>query len=217
MRFRDYFRDKVKDLCVSIVNSLTSSDEFSENEKEREIAIIENQKKRYANKEFYNNNNLREVIPVLETADKELKKDNRDSIHKDAKSAIKKLKKHLKVIDAKREDFLSALENIVNDDENKKSYILYKDEASRNIVLYNYLNEAANLVATEKGTIGDSIVKPAVITIDLDTNYVSEYKTVNEMFEKTINMQAVFRQKRVCIFIMLTLSVTTFLRVAQNL
>lgn len=170
--------------CFHIVNSLTFSDEFSENEKEREIAIIENQKKRYANKEFYNNNNLREVIPVLETADKELKKDNRDSIHKDAKSAIKKLKKHLKVIDAKREDFLSALENIVNDDENKKSYILYKDEASRNIVLYNYLNEAANLVATEKGTIGDSIVKPAVITIDLDTNYVSEYKTVNEMFEK---------------------------------
>ena len=184
MRFRDYFRDKVKDLCVSIVNSLTSSDEFSENEKEREIAIIENQKKRYANKEFYNNNNLREVIPVLETADKELKKDNRDSIHKDAKSAIKKLKKHLKVIDAKREDFLFALESIVNDDENKKSYILYKDETSRNIVLYNYLNEATNLVATEKGTIGDSFVKPAVITIDLDTNYVSEYKTVNEMFEK---------------------------------
>lgn len=37
MRFRDYFRDKVKDLCVSIVNSLTSSDEFSENEKKEKL------------------------------------------------------------------------------------------------------------------------------------------------------------------------------------
>lgn len=184
MRFRDYFYDRVKELIDSISNKITLSHDFTPDEKESEISKLESRKIRYADKMHYNNNNLREVIPVLKTADSELAEETRNAVRNEAKTTIKQLHKSLNLIDSKRNELIKAVGNFCQGEYGKQFFTMFKDDASRNIVLYSTIYDAGNLADIEENGKVRNNALPAIVTVDLDTNAVKSYYTVEEMFRK---------------------------------
>ena len=184
MRFRDYFYDRVKELIDNITDKIALSHDFTPAEKESEISKLESRKIRYADKMHYNNNNLREVIPVLKTADSELAEETRNSIRNEAKTTIKQLHKSMNLIDSKRNELIKAVGNFCKAEYGKQFFTMFKDDASRNIVLYSPIYDKGNLVDIEKSGKTRADALPAIVTVDLDTNVVKSYYTVDEMFRK---------------------------------
>jgi len=186
-----YFRRKVADLCDKLSERLRNieSEPIEEEINAEEVAdFVDSKKDEYANPSEYNDNNLREIIPVLARADYALElallSENKDN----AQKAIDSLTENLSNIERKRAEFKLIMESIAKSP-NADEYRLLKNEKTNDIILFNPNYELNNVMRNQKGF-------PAVISIDCITNEPKSYFTVEEMVRNNDKYKALIKDDK---------------------
>lgn len=177
-RIRAFFKEKIAELCDSIADKLRNVEAYEEAEE------YEEKKEDYTNEGNYNNNNLREIIPVLSNFNDELEQENIQR-KADAERLKQKYSSQLDKINDKREQFLSVLEHI-GKSPNADEYRLLKDNQTNTLVLFNPNYELNN---QQRG----KNLYPAVVTIDCTTNEPKAYSTVRELISNNTKYQSLMK------------------------
>lgn len=175
MRIRNFFKEKIAELCDKISNNLRNVDAYEEAEE------YEDKKEEYTAEGNYNNNNLREIIPVLTNFNDELEQENMQR-KADAERLIEKYSSRLGAIEDKRKQFLSTLDYI-GKSPNADEYRLLKDNKTNTLVLFNPNYELNN---QQRGT----NLYPAVVVVDCTTNEPKAYSTVRDLISSNTKYQS---------------------------
>lgn len=173
-----YFSEKVADLCDKLSYRLRHmNNKPIEEEIEAEVVaeMVEEKKVKYTKPNEYNDNNLREIIPILNRADYSLELALIEESKVNAKKAIESLTENLSNIERKRKEFNIVMDNIAKSP-NSDEYRLMKSDKTNDVILFNPNYELNNVMRNHN-------VYPSVVAIDCTTNEPKAYTTIEKMIE----------------------------------